>query len=133
MEKNNLITIPVSIGELIDKLSILGVKKLKIADENKLINVNYEYEILENISLKYLSNTEINECYIDLRKINKELWEVEDKLRIFEKNKIFDESFIHNARLVYILNDKRFSIKNKINQLSGSEIKEVKDYVEYNK
>jgi hypothetical protein len=131
MIKNNSITIPISIGELIDKLSILHVKKNKITDIDKLNNVNFEFDLLKTISEKYLLNAEIKKSYEKLISVNQELWDVEDKLRVFEKDKKFDEFFIHNARLVYILNDKRYSIKNNINLLTGSEIKEVKDYVSY--
>ena len=126
-----MVSIPVSIGELIDKLSILQVKKTKISDETKLEFVNKEFEILYNLSSVYLDNVEIESLYHRLVEINSSLWDVEDKLRIIEKEKRFEGEFISLARKVYFTNDERFSLKNEINLLTLSEIREVKDYVKY--
>jgi hypothetical protein len=126
-----MVSVPVSIGEMIDKLSILQVKKTKISDETKLEFVNKEFEILYNLSSVYLDNVEIESLYHRLVEINSSLWDVEDKLRIIEKEKRFEGEFISLARKVYFTNDERFSLKNEINLLTLSEIREVKDYVKY--
>jgi hypothetical protein len=126
-----MVTVPVSIGEMIDKLSILQVKKTKISDEKKLEFVNKEFEILYNLSSVYLDNLEIEPLYHQLVEINSSLWDVEDKLRVLEKEKIFEGEFISLARKVYFTNDERFRLKNEINSITSSEIREVKDYVKY--
>lgn len=123
---------PVSVGELIDKLSILHVKQMKISNPEKLEYVNKEFELLYNFSSVYLNNEEISKLYHELVKTNSELWEIEDMLRVIETEKNFDSKFIELSRLVYKTNDNRFIIKNKINQLTNSEIREQKDYVKYN-
>ena len=126
-----MVTVPVSVGEIIDKLSILQVKKTKISDEKKLEFVNKEFEILYNLSSVYLDNLEIESLYHQLVEINSSLWDVEDKLRVLEKKNIFEGEFISLARKVYFTNDERFSLKNKINDLTNSEVREQKEYVEY--
>ena len=126
-----MVSIPVSIGELIDKLSILQVKKTKISDEVKLEFVNKEFEILYNLSSVYLNNIEIESLYHRLVEINSSLWDVEDNLRIIETEKRFEGEFVALARKVYFTNDKRFRLKNEINLITSSEIREVKDYVKY--
>ena len=89
-----MIKIPVSVGELIDKLSILHVKQLKISNEEKLEYVNKEFELLYNISSYYLNNQEIENLYHQLVEINKKLWDIEDKLRVIESENNFDSTFI---------------------------------------
>ena len=126
-----MITIPISIGELIDKLSILYIKKIKISNPEKLEFINEEFELLYNISSYYLNDENISKLYHTLVKINLKLWEIEDEIRNNENSKIFDSHFIHLARQVYQTNDERFSIKNKINELSNSEIREQKEYIDY--
>jgi hypothetical protein len=126
-----MVTIPVSVGEIIDKLSILQVKKIKISDEIKLEFVNKEFEILHNLSSIHLNNLEIEPLYHQLVEINSSLWDVEDKLRVLEKEKKFEGEFISLARKVYFTNDERFRLKNEINSITSSEIREVKDYVKY--
>jgi hypothetical protein len=126
-----MISVPVSVGEMIDKLSILQVKKTKVKDEQKLEFINKEFELLYNFSLEYLSNTEIEIIYHQLVETNSNLWDVEDNLRIMENEKKFDEDFIRLARKVYFTNDERFRLKNEINLISNSEIREIKDYVKY--
>lgn len=126
------ILVPVSVGELFDKISILEIKKLKIKDDKKLSDIKYELKELKNIiNKKNLSNKEYINQYKKLLNINKRLWNIEDKKRSYEKLKNFDEKFILLARKVYLLNDKRALIKNNINLLSGSKIKEVKSYEKY--
>jgi hypothetical protein len=126
-----MVTIPVSIGELIDKLSILRVKQIKILDCEKLSFINKEFELLYSISYNYLKNKKISNLYDKLININSELWDIEDKLRVLEISKDFSDYFIYQARQVYYINDKRFLLKDKINKLTSSEIKEVKSYVKY--
>jgi hypothetical protein len=126
-----MITIPVSTGELIDKLSILHVKKMKISDKDKLEYVNKEFELLYNMSSEYLSQPEIETLYHSLVTVNSELWNIEDELRVLETRKSFNVDFIELARKVYFTNDKRFELKNEINKFTDSEIREVKDYVKY--
>lgn len=128
-----MVKVPVSIGELIDKLSILQVKKTKITNETKLKLVNKEFRHLYEISEKFLEFTETKDLYDKLVEVNSNLWDIEDKLRVLETEKRFDEEFIDFARKVYYTNDERFELKNNINMLLSSEIKEVKDYVEYKK
>jgi len=126
-----MISVPVSVGEIIDKLSILRVKKTKIKDELKLEFINKEFELLYNLSSTYLNSFEIETIYHDLVKVNSNLWDVEDKLRIFESEQKFDSEFVSLARKVYFINDERFRLKNEINLITNSEIREVKDYVKY--
>jgi len=126
-----MISVPVSVGEMIDKLSILQVKKTKVKDETKLEFINKEFELLYNLSSSYLNNVEIESIYHELVKVNSKLWDVEDKLRILERDHKFDDEFVTLARNVYFTNDERFRLKNEINLISNSEIREVKDYVKY--
>jgi hypothetical protein len=126
-----MVSIPVSVGEMIDKLSILQVKKIKVTDENKLEFINKEFELLYNFSSEYLNNLEIELIYAKLILVNTNLWDIEDKLRVLEKEKKFDNEFVASARKVYFTNDERFRLKNEINLLTSSEIREIKDYVKY--
>ena len=126
-----MVTIPVSVGELIDKLSILKVKLTKITTPEKLLYVNKEFELLYNFSSVYFNNEEISKLYYELVETNSKLWDIEDKLRVLETEKNFESEFIELARGVYYTNDKRFVLKNEINERTSSEIREVKEYVEY--
>jgi hypothetical protein len=126
-----MIHTPVSAGELIDKLSILHVKQTKITNEEKLEYVNKEFELLYNMSSIYLEQSEIESLYHQLVDINTKLWDIEDRLRVLETEKRFEEEFIDFARKVYFTNDERFRLKNEINNISNSEIREVKEYVKY--
>tara|TARA_A100001035_G_C27516786_1_gene378973 strand:- start:144 stop:533 length:390 start_codon:yes stop_codon:yes gene_type:complete len=127
------IQINISVGELIDKITILQIKKEKIKDLEKLKIVSHELELLENSlnSFEKSKKNELENFMIELKKINQKLWIIEDDIRLLEKNKKFDDNFIELARSVYITNDKRFEIKNKINRLFSSNIEEVKSYEEY--
>jgi hypothetical protein len=120
--------VEVSIGELIDKWTILKIKSEKILDQTKLINIKKEIEHLYNEILKIegLINDDLSENLLD---VNKNLWQVEDDLRLFELNNIFDESFISLARSVYKLNDLRASIKMKINLKYKSNFVEEKSHI----
>ena len=127
------IRIPVSIGELVDKLTILEIKKFKITEQEKKSKIIKEYGFLQEVILEseVSKNIEYQQFYNNLKKINQELWEIEDQIRIFEKDKNFGLEFVDLARSVYRLNDKRFEIKNEINIFFGSEIAEQKEYEEY--
>lgn len=126
-----MIQIPVSVGELIDKLSILHIKQTMISDNSKLEFIKKEFELLYNFSSSYLNDEKLLDLYHQLVNVNTRLWTIEDELRIIESQKIFDNKFIELSRLVYKNNDIRFTIKNTINQLTNSEIQEQKDYVNY--
>jgi len=126
-----MIQIPVSVGELIDKLSILHIKKNKISNTEKLEFINKEFELLYNMSSYYLNSEDISKLYHQLVEVNSKLWEIEDELRVIELTKDFNSTFIELARQVYHTNDERFSLKNKINELTNSEVREQKDYVNY--
>ena len=127
------INIPISYGELLDKLTILEIKQEKISNQEKLKNINNEYSELDEVA-KYLKNIDkvkYENFYKKLFEVNLSLWEIEDKIRILEKNKNFDSEFVELARKVYFTNDKRFEIKSEINKHFGSEFFEEKQYVEY--
>jgi len=126
-----MIYTPVSVGELIDKLSILQVKKTKITNEEKLEYINKEFELLYNLSSVYLDNKQLETLYHILVKTNSKLWDIEDQLRVLESEKKFDDEFVELARNVYFTNDERFSLKNQINKITDSEIREIKEYIEY--
>jgi hypothetical protein len=121
--------IKVSIGEIVDKLSILHIKTKRITDVDKLVNIEKEYLYLREIVFANLNINIVD--YNELFVINEQLWDIEDHIRIKEKNKEFDDKFIELARLVYITNDIRFRVKNLINLKYGSEFKEEKSYEQY--
>jgi len=122
----------ISAGELLDKISILEIKLKKIKDKDSLNEVKKEYKILKKIQNSYISkNNKVKKLFLSVKKINIQLWNVEDKLRIYEKNKKFNKKFIELARGVYFNNDKRAKIKLEINKILGSNIREVKQYVNY--
>tara|TARA_Y100001937_G_C7130192_1_gene336940 strand:+ start:3471 stop:3845 length:375 start_codon:yes stop_codon:yes gene_type:complete len=121
--------IEVSNGEIVDKLTILLIKKENIKDKEKLKNIQNEINQIEHISNSIV--TKDSEEFIELYEVNKSLWEIEDNIRRLELRKQFDEEFISVARSVYRNNDKRAEIKRQINQMSGSELVEEKSYKEY--
>ena len=126
------INLPASIGELFDKITILEIKKLKIKDKTKLKIVNQELSLLKKVVLtKKINKRKLAPTIKQLKNINLQLWNVEDKLRIFEKNKSFKKDFVNYARKVYHMNDKRAFLKNEINIKTNSLISEVKSYEEY--
>ena len=127
-----LIKVPVSTGELVDKITILEIKKIKINDKLKLIDIKKEHKYLKNILVKKIKlDTHIKNEIAALKKINLKLWDIEDDKRKAERNKKFGKSFILLARNVYIYNDKRAMIKLNINKITNSEIVEVKSYDKY--
>ena len=126
------INLPASIGELFDKITILEIKKLKIKDKTKLKIVNQELTLLKRVVLtKKINRRKLTSTIKKLKNINLQLWNVEDKLRVFEKNKSFKKDFVSYARKVYHMNDKRAFLKNEINIKTNSLISEVKSYEEY--
>tara|TARA_B100000886_G_scaffold337922_1_gene299688 strand:- start:1574 stop:1954 length:381 start_codon:yes stop_codon:yes gene_type:complete len=124
------VTIPVSIGELWDKYTILLIKQNKVTDKIKLNHVNNELKYLNTFMEKY--HYKDNKLFIQLKSINEKLWDIEDSIRLKEKKKIFDDEFIELARSVYYTNDERGDIKKEINILFNSLIHEVKNYEKYN-
>ena len=126
-----LINTPISLGELVDKISILMIKKKNISDSIKLEHVAKELEFLQITLKKYISEDKINKFIEELININSKLWKIEDDIRECERNKLFDQTFIDLARSVYFTNDQRAKIKNDINKNFGSELVEVKSYEEY--
>ena len=128
---SNLI-MPVSPAELIDKITILEIKRQFIKNSTKLKNVNLEYKLLLDVLINNVSGSEeLDLLRSQLKEVNMKLWEIEDKIRDLEKNKVFDKKFIELARLVYFTNDKRSEIKKDINKLLNSEIVEEKSYSDY--
>ncbi len=132
MVKINKILIETSLGELIDKISILEIKIDKIEDNTNKEEITKEYTSLTNaltkIKLSSNERTRINDFIIKLKEINIRLWNVENEKRLAEKNKNFDKKFIEHARNVYKLNDERAKVKRQVNESLGSNIKEVKSY-----
>jgi len=128
----NKIIIEVSVGELLDKISILEIKRDKIKDPKKLKFIREEYAILKtelNKSVK--SDEKINYLFSSLKRVNEKLWIIEDEKRQCEKDKSFTEKFIKLSRDVHLLNDDRAEIKLEINNYTGSKIKEIKEYTNY--
>ena len=125
------IFIPVSIGELWDKYTILLIKQRKIKNEEKIKYINIEINYLNNNMKDFSYNDNVD--FIELKKTNESLWNIEDQLRIKEQKKEFDNEFINLARNVYFTNDKRAELKRKINENYNSLIYEIKDYINYQK
>lgn len=125
------IEIPISIGELVDKITILEIKNENIHDKEKIKLVNVELNLLNSIYKKFGENKELDHLKLELKEVNSKLWKIEDEIRVLESKNIFDEEFVSLARSVYITNDKRFDIKNKINKSYSSDIMEVKSYEQY--
>ena len=128
----NKIIVEVSVGELLDKISILEIKKEKIKDAEKLKFINNEHSILKNqLDENIKSDEKLNNLYQSLKEINSKLWVIEDDKRQCEKEKDFGEKFIKLSRDVHFLNDDRAKIKLEINDHTGSTIKEIKEYTSY--
>ena len=126
-----LIDTPISLGELVDKISILIIKQKNINDKLKISHVNKELDYLKITLEKNIKKEEIRNYLDQLVKINSELWKIEDDIRECERKKIFDHTFIELARSVYFTNDKRANVKSEINIKFGSELVEVKSYEKY--
>ena len=128
----NKIIVEVSVGELLDKISILEIKKEKIKDPNKLEFINKEHLILKNQLDKSVKKDEkLEKLFQSLKEINAKLWVIEDEKRQCEKDKNFSDKFIKLSRDVHFLNDDRAKIKLEINNYTGSKIKEIKEYTSY--
>ena len=131
-DKSKKILSEISAGELLDKISILEIKLEKIKNKDSQQEIQKEYNILKEIQNSSIELTDkIKDLSKLIKEVNLKLWNVEDKLRIYEKEKNFGENFIKSAREVYFNNDKRSKIKSEINKILGSNIKEIKQYVNY--
>ena len=125
----NKILVEVSVGELLDKISILEIKKEKIKDSGKLNFINDEYNVLkEQLNKNMKLDDKLEKLFKSLKEINAKLWLIEDDKRLCEKNSDFGEKFVKLSRDVHFLNDDRAKIKLEINDLTGSKIKEIKEY-----
>ena len=128
----NKILVQVSVGELLDKISILEIKKEKIKDAEKLKFINDEHVILKHqLDQNVKSDDKLNNLFQSLKEINAKLWVIEDNKRMCEKNSDFTENFIKLSRDVHFLNDERAQIKLEINSHTGSKIREIKEYTNY--
>ena len=126
-----IINTPVSLGELVDKISILHIKNINIKDEEKLKLIIEELELLNQTLNKHIKKNDIQNYLDSLIEINSKLWVIEDDIRDCERKKKFDQTFVDLARSVYFTNDKRSEVKLEINKKFGSKIIEVKSYEEY--
>ena len=128
----NKILVEVSVGELLDKISILEIKSEKITDPEKLKYIKDEYKILKDqLNTNIKDYSEIESLYNSLKEINSKLWVIEDDKRLCERNSDFGEKFIKLSRDVHFLNDERAKLKLEINNKTGSKIKEIKEYTKY--
>ena len=128
----NKILVEVSVGELLDKISILEIKKKKIKDTKKLKFINDEYNVLKDqLDKNIKSNEKLEKLFQSLKEINAKLWFIEDGKRLCEKNSDFGDKFIKLSREIHFLNDNRSKIKLEINNHTGSKIKEIKEYTKY--
>ncbi len=124
--------VDVSIGDLVDKVSILSIKLKKINDRQKLENIRKEHETLK-ISMESIGISEGSEEFLRLEAVNRKLWDIEDRIRLKEANQEFDDVFVQLARDIYFNNDERAEIKRQINVKFGSDLVEEKEYVDYRK
>ena len=128
----NKILVEISVGELLDKISILKIKKEKIKDPEKLKFIDDEYKVLQNqLDNNINSDKKLDKLFESLKKINSKLWIIEDEKRMCEKKSDFGQEFIKLPRNVHFLNDERAKIKLEINSHTGSKIKEIKEYTNY--
>ena len=131
-DKSKKILSEISPGELLDKISILEIKIEKVKDKNSLEEIKKEYKILKEIQTSSIETTgKIKDLFQSVKNVNVKLWNIEDKLRICEKNKDFGKRFIELARSVYFANDERAELKSKINKILKSNIIEIKQYDNY--
>ena len=128
----NKILVEVSVGELLDKISILEIKKEKIKDSEKLKFINDEYQVLKDqLDKNVKSDKKLEEFFNNLKKTNLKLWSIENDKRMCEKNSDFGEKFIKLSREIHFLNDNRSKVKLEINKYTGSQIREIKQYTNY--
>ena len=121
----------ISLGELVDKLTILEIKLKKIDDKESINIINKEYQSLNNIDLKGIDSKKYKTLFNELKSVNEKLWDIENEKRLLEKNSDFEDKFIQVSRNVHFMNDKRAKIKKEINRTFGSNIEEVKEYTKY--
>ena len=130
--KTKKILTEISPGELLDKISILEIKLEKVKDKNSQEEIKKEYKILKEIQTNSIKmSSKIKNLFQSVKNVNVELWDIEDKLRIYEKNRDFGKNFIELARGVYFKNDDRAKLKNEINEILESNIREIKQYINY--
>ena len=130
--KSKKILSEISAGELLDKISILEIKLEKIQDKNNQEEIRKEYKILKETQSSSIEFTDkIKNLFKEIKKVNIELWDIEDKIRIHEKNKDFGKNFVQLSRNVYFNNDKRAKLKSEVNKMLSSNIKEIKQYADY--
>ena len=128
----SLISVPVSFGELIDKITILEIKSERMDDANKVANVRHELALLEKTWSDNAANSaDVSNARARLKAVNESLWEIEDEIRVKESRRTFDDEFVELARAVYVTNDQRAKIKKEINVALGSELVEEKSYQDY--
>ena len=128
----NKILVEVSVGELLDKISILEIKQEKIKDTEKLKFISIEYKVLkEQLKINVKSDEKLNMLFNSLKNINSKLWVIEDEKRLCEKKSDFGEKFVKLSRDIHFLNDERAKIKLEINKSTGSKIREIKEYTNY--
>tara|TARA_S200000501_G_scaffold199102_1_gene187370 strand:+ start:10 stop:399 length:390 start_codon:yes stop_codon:yes gene_type:complete len=128
----NKILVEVSVGELLDKISILEIKKEKIKDQNKLKFIDEEFKLLKDQYEKHINpDDKLNKLFKSLKEINNKLWNIENEKRLCEKNSDFGDVFIKTSRDIHFLNDERGKIKLEMNNHTGSKIKEIKEYTPY--
>ena len=123
--------VEISVGELLDKLSILYIKRNFISCPDKIRNVLKEIDVLEPLAIKFISSLDVKNLFFELENINLNLWNIEDLIREKENKKEFDQDFIDLAMSVYITNDQRASLKKQINMITGSNLVEEKSYKDY--
>ena len=130
--KSTRVLSEISPGELLDKISILEIKLEKVKDKDRQKRIKNEYDILKKVQNSSIEMSDkIKDLYRSVSNVNIKLWDIEDKIRICEKNKDFGKNFIELARGVYFNNDKRAKLKNEINGILKSNIREIKQYVDY--
>ena len=128
----NKILVEISVGELLDRISILEIKKEKISNPESIKFIEKEYLILKNqLNKNIKSDKKLEELFNDLKKTNLKLWSIEDDKRMCEKNSDFGEKFIKLSREIHFLNDNRSKVKLEINKYTGSQIREIKQYTSY--
>ena len=130
--KSKKILCEISAGELLDKISILEIKLDKIKNKNSQEEISKEYRILKEAQVSNIKTTEkIKQLFREIKEVNLNLWDIENEIRIYEKKKDFSKKFTELSRSVYFNNDKRAKIKSEINEILGSNIKEIKQYANY--
>ena len=132
INKSTRVLSEISPGELLDKISILEIKLEKVKDKDRQKRIKNEYDILKKVQNSSIEMSDkIKDLYRSVSNVNIKLWDIEDKIRICEQNKDFGKNFIELARGVYFNNDKRAELKNEINEILKSNIREIKQFVDY--